>query len=161
MKNPKITFSKYFILRDGSLYNRSNGNIIKNNPKEKLGYVQYKLTSDSGEYKDIYAHRLVASEYLGLDLSDSNLTVDHINGMRNDNRVENLRVCTLKENIQYGYQRRNALPKGITKHISKSGKTRYNYRRMENGVSVQKASVDYNKVLEFKKEYENNLKITA
>ena len=161
MKNPKITFSKYFILRDGSLYNRNNGKTISNNPKSKLGYVQYKLTNDQGQSKDIYAHRLVASEYLGLDLSNVNLTVDHINGIKHDNRVENLRVCTQFENIAFGIERRNALPSGITKFTPKTGKTIYAYRRTVKGESVQKASVNYNKVLEFKKEYENNLKISA
>ena len=41
-------------------------------------------------------HRLIACAFLGMDY-DSDLQVDHINCIKDDNRVENLRVVTQEE----------------------------------------------------------------
>lgn len=56
-----------------------------------FGYVQIRLRG-----KDCSVHRLVAMTFL--PEWDKELEVDHINGIRDDNRVENLRMCTHRDN---------------------------------------------------------------
>lgn len=53
-----------------------------------------------GKPKSYLVARLIAITFLG----ESNLTVNHINGNRFDNRLENLEWCSLKENIQKGFE---------------------------------------------------------
>jgi hypothetical protein len=73
------------------------------NKKEKFlsdwncgkGYRKVKLSKDSIE-KSFRVHRLVAENFLSNP--ESKLEVNHINGIKNDNRVENLEWSTSSEN---------------------------------------------------------------
>jgi len=50
-----------------------------------------------GKVETIRAHRLLMECFLG----ESKLEVNHINGIRSDNRIENLEYCTRKENFMH------------------------------------------------------------
>ena len=54
------------------------------------GYRQGKLKG-----KNCYEHRLIWLYYHGIWPKDQ---IDHINGIKNDNRIENLRECTVQQN---------------------------------------------------------------
>lgn len=62
--------------------------------KDTNGYLIVALHNQT-KPKTFKVHRLVARAYIG----ESTLTVDHINGIKIDNRVDNLRYVTNRENI--------------------------------------------------------------
>ena len=69
--------------------------ILKPTP-DKDGYYQVDLWK-GGEGKTNKIHRLVMLAFFG----ESDLEVNHINGIKTDNRLENLEYCTPSENIQH------------------------------------------------------------
>lgn len=73
------------------------------------GYLRVKL-SKNGKKKGVCVHRLVAEAFL--DNSNKLPQVDHIDGDKNNNCVENLRWVTAKQNIQN--------PNTIIKHQGKN-----------------------------------------
>ncbi len=72
--------------------------------KSNGGYYQVPLCKDSRK-KLVTVHRLVACAFI--PNSQNKPCVDHINGIRTDNRVENLRWCTIKENLNFDLARSN------------------------------------------------------
>ena len=66
--------------------------------KDKDGYLRYSL-SKNGKIRGIFAHRLVASAFIDNPLGKSQ--INHKNGIKDDNRVENLEWSTASENIQH------------------------------------------------------------
>mgnify|MGYP001473383431 CR=1 FL=1 len=61
------------------------------------GY-EYVVLSVEQKKRKIAVHRLVMKAFRG----KSNLTVNHINEVKTDNRLENLEYCTQKENCNKG-----------------------------------------------------------
>lgn len=64
------------------------------------GYVGVRLNK-----KSYLVHRLVAQAFLGLDPS-TNLQVNHINGDKMNNNVNNLEIVTPSENVIHAYKYR-------------------------------------------------------
>lgn len=84
---------RYVVTKGG--YNRICHGIEKKQRKDKDGYMKVSLHKD-GNLQTFYVHRLVANAFI--PNTENKPCVDHINAVRNDNRVENLRWFTVKEN---------------------------------------------------------------
>lgn len=67
----------------------------------KDGYKILKLCKN-GKIKTVYIHRVVASAFLGNPKNKNQ--VNHINGIKTDNRASNLEYCTLHQNLLHSYK---------------------------------------------------------
>lgn len=79
---------------------RDNPVMLKPN-KKKNGYVQYGLTKN-GATKTFTAHRLVAIAFL--PNKDDKLQINHIDGIKHNNNVENLEWCTASHNRKHAFK---------------------------------------------------------
>lgn len=70
--------------------------------KDKENNLRVSLWKNNKE-RTILVHRLIGSTFLENNL-DTKLTINHKDGNRLNNNVENLEWITRKENIQYGYE---------------------------------------------------------
>ena len=96
MKNFKTIpdYPNYAINKNGDVFNKRLKIIMKSR-FDKYGYKRINL-SKHNEKKTIYIHQLVARTYL--PNKNNYPCVDHINAIRDDNRLENLRWCSVKQN---------------------------------------------------------------
>lgn len=63
------------------------------------GYLRTMLKRDDGVIHTIKVHRIVAQTWV--DNVEDKPEVNHINGIKDDNRAENLEWCTRQENITH------------------------------------------------------------
>ena len=77
---------------------------IKNASKKSSTKPSYTVCLwKNNKPKKYLIHRLVAFTFYNKDINE-NLTVDHIDGNRNNNKLDNLEIVSLKENIQRGFK---------------------------------------------------------
>jgi DNA-binding CsgD family transcriptional regulator len=62
------------------------------------GYLRVVLFKER-EGKRFFIHRLIMLAFVG----ESDLQVNHKNGIKTDNRLDNLEYCTRSENLQHAY----------------------------------------------------------
>ena len=74
-------------------------------PGVNKGYPRMLLYDSKGRKANFSIHRLVANAFI--PNPDGKPCIDHINGIRTDNRVENLRWCTSAENNGYELARKH------------------------------------------------------
>ncbi len=89
--------TSYYITKDGKLYNQKTNTWYKGRISES-GYLDYILTVNNKQYAK-RAHRLVAEAFL--DNSNNLPIVNHIDGNKLNNTVENLQWCTYSQNTQH------------------------------------------------------------
>jgi hypothetical protein len=111
-------FEGYYAHPDGSVYTDKVSNRWHNKgelrllkpKKNKSGYLYYGLFNGYGKQRKRYwfrGHRLIYQTFAGE--IPNGLEIDHINGDRHNNSIDNLRLVTHSQNIKLGHQRRNAL----------------------------------------------------
>lgn len=88
-------FPTYYITDNGVVYSRKTSRITKLIPQNRKGYSFVALYKDGVRYQKS-VHRLVAEHFM---LNPYNKPeINHKNGDKTDNRVENLEWATRKEN---------------------------------------------------------------
>jgi hypothetical protein len=110
-------FEGYFITKDGRIWSaRQSGKWLKPS-KGTNGYLTVGLRDADGKRHRKYVHRLVAQAFI--DNPDNLPQVDHINGNKLDNRVENLRWLSVSDNCwSFGYYERREHRKKKVKAIN-------------------------------------------
>lgn len=96
-------------------FNYNNiGDCRKLKPAIRKGYCRVTLYKN-GKKKYFTIHRLVMLSFVG----ESKLQVNHINGIKDDNRLENLEYCAASENIKHAFKMGLSCKKGENNTQSK------------------------------------------
>ena len=108
-------FPNYFILETGVVWSIKRNKEVKSHT-HKSGYIHISLSKD-GKRKSFKLHRLLAIHFI--PNPDNKPTIDHINHIKTDNRLKNLRWATMKEQSENKgvYKNNKAGHKGI--HFNK------------------------------------------
>ena len=166
----KTTEIKRFKFNGESLLVTSDGQIIR----KKKWPIKHTITSGTATdrgYRTFYingkavrAHRLIAMAFLP-EYSE-HLSVDHINGIKHDNRLENLRMATASEN-NMGSRKITGLSRYRGVYLNKKtgrwvAQARKNHKKYTMGsfVTEEEAATAYNKkikTLGFPKEALNTI----
>lgn len=123
--------SIYEISENGDVRNSNTGRQLK--PQVSNGYCHVTLCDDTGHHQKLI-HRIVAEEFI--DNPRCCTQVNHIDGDKKNNRVDNLEWCTSSENMKHAYRTglQKPIPGQIEYSLSRSAEKRKRpVRNVENG----------------------------
>ena len=103
-------YKGYYITDDGIVFSKRFNRPLKAFVNES-GYMVVSLTKN-GKSTQERVHRLVAETFI--ENTENKPQINHINGVKTDNRVENLEWCTSNENIKHRYY---ALKNGVMRKV--------------------------------------------
>ena len=136
-------YPNYMINRDGKIYSL-NRNIFLKYTEDKDGYYKVKLCNN-GEIKTVMVHRIVAIQFIENKDSKKNL-INHKDGNKKNNNVENLEWVTSKENTQHAINTNLYKPYNEGNNNAKlSNEDVIKIRNMyENGMKISEIQKVYN-----------------
>ncbi len=137
---------KYLIDEDGNIFDIKE-NKYRKPSVTKDGYLKVSFYI-FGKYKRKLVHRLVLETFSPVEGME-NLQVNHIDGNKKNNNINNLEWCTLKENMNHAWKNnlcKNSTPSGDSAHhkILNENTVRMILLDLKNGLSYQKISNKYN-----------------
>jgi hypothetical protein len=107
-------FENYLIIKDGDIYRNITYRKLKCS-SDKNGYLKIRLLNKSGR-KSMFLHRLLAIQFIPNPLNKP--FINHIDGNKSNNKLNNLEWCTHKENMKHAWD--NNLYKDYTESIKKA-----------------------------------------
>lgn len=98
----ELEYNRYYAYDSGEIYDEVLQEFIDYKPRSD-GYCTIMLYLSSGEKAQLYVHRVIEATLVDSRLKyDNDLVVNHLNpDYRYNNSVNNLEVCTQKENVAY------------------------------------------------------------
>lgn len=90
----------YYISNKGRARNNKTNKILKGKITQR-GYVEWCLTLE-GKKKSLLAHRIIYDIFTDEGLKDG-MVINHKDGVKTNNQIENLEQITSSENILHGY----------------------------------------------------------
>lgn len=116
MKSVKITHCKYdlkynyYVNDNGTVYSEYSDKILSYQ-LDKYGYAKVQMMSIDGKRHRYSVHRLILENFCPVENMDK-LQVNHIDGNKLNNKLENLEWCTCSENNTHKYRTGLATQKG-------------------------------------------------
>lgn len=92
-------YKSYIVYSDGKVFSLARNRFLKPYISDN-GYERIRICYD-GKFESWTVHRLVAMMFL--DNAEGKNEVNHKNGIKTDNRVENLEWCTTSENQKHSW----------------------------------------------------------
>lgn len=89
----------YTINKQGEIKRVETQRVLKHHTSHH-GYKYVNLTKN-GKSKNYYVHRLIAMEFINNPYNKP--FINHKNGIKDDNRIENIEWCTTSENEKHSY----------------------------------------------------------
>lgn len=90
----------YIVYDDGKLYNKTTKHEIKGHIAKNTGYVVVRVGKKE-KAVHLYLHRIILESFQ--PTNDKNLTVNHINHIKTDNRLCNLEWASREQNASESY----------------------------------------------------------
>lgn len=94
-------FSDYMIYENGNVYSNKRNKFLKPSLNRDNGYLRVCLSNEIKE-KRCSIHRLIAIHFI--PNPENKPEINHINGIKTDNRIENLEWATSRENHLHAYR---------------------------------------------------------
>ena len=109
-----IGYPGYKLDNKGNIYSKCSDSILKalvaNDGAKKI-----RLVNSNGEKKQVFVHRVIAMVHI--PNPENKPQVDHIDGNKHNNTIENLRWCTNAENQEYRELQGNSGKDSVCKKI--------------------------------------------
>lgn len=100
---------RYFVNTESEVWStvaktpkKMQGAVIYDKKKNQSTYRMFTATHEDGVATNLYFHRVIAEAFI--PNPENKPTVNHINGRKQDNRIENLEWATWKEQVNHAYE---------------------------------------------------------
>ena len=106
-------FENYEVSNCGNIRRKYLKGYKYRKPVIQKGYCSITFVLNKTGFKKIQIHRLVAEAFI--ENNENKKCINHINGIKNDNRVDNLEWCTHSENEKHSFRVLGKISNGITR----------------------------------------------
>lgn len=140
-----MNWHEHYEYGSGKIYRRYSNNKYKEGAEvgwvDSRGYVRTKLNA-----KMTFAHRVIWEMHNGP--VPNGVEIDHINGIKHDNRIENLRCVDRWINCKNAAMRTDNKT-GVTGVSYNKGKNRFIVQLQKDGVRESKSFLEFNEAKEY------------